>query len=302
MDAEMKSPMTEKIVEKKVYEEDGKKHEYASKGVAGTALGLGIAGTALALMPALGGSRGLFGGLGSGYGYGGALPENVNINVDKNTNTYPAVSNEPTALSVLEKENQDEVNLLNEMFNLKLDTEHQFYNARNTDVAEKFSIWKGVMDGMANMNERVNRDMFGLYKSQTDADFRLWNSQITGDFNVWKAMMDGDARMKDAMVQQGFGLYKNQRDSYDVLNEKYANKFAELDKKVAVMEAIRPYQDKFLMSDMARYYERGINYTDRKCCRKIDGQLVLPNTPVVSGYGSYSGCSCGTAASTAAGA
>lgn len=68
MDAEMKSPMTEKIVEKKVYEEDGKKHEYASKGVAGTALGLGIAGTALALMPALGGSRGLFGGLGSGYG------------------------------------------------------------------------------------------------------------------------------------------------------------------------------------------------------------------------------------------
>lgn len=305
MDAEMKSPMTEKVVEKKVYEDDGKKHEYASKGVAGTALGLGIAGTALALMPALGGSRGLFGGLGSGYGYGGALPENVNINVDKNTNTYPAASNEPTALSVLEKENQDEVNLMQEMFNLKLGTERQFYNARNTDVAEKFSIWKGVMDGMTNTNERVNRDMFSLYKSQTDADFRLWNSQITGDFNVWKAMMDGDARLKDAMVQQGFGLYKNQRDSYDAtqanlaaLNEKYAAKFCELDKKVAVMEAIRPYQDKLLMSDMERYYERGINYADRKCCRKIDGQLVLANTPVVTGYGSYSGCNCAAASST----
>lgn len=35
-----------KVVEKKIYE-DGKKTEYASKGVAGTALGLGIAGTAL---------------------------------------------------------------------------------------------------------------------------------------------------------------------------------------------------------------------------------------------------------------
>ena len=39
------------IVEKKIYE-DGKK-EYASKGVAGTALGLGIAGTALGLVVAV---------------------------------------------------------------------------------------------------------------------------------------------------------------------------------------------------------------------------------------------------------
>ena len=39
----------EKVVEKKVYE--NKKDEYASKGVAGTALGLGIAGTALGVLP-----------------------------------------------------------------------------------------------------------------------------------------------------------------------------------------------------------------------------------------------------------
>lgn len=36
----------EKVIEKKVYEDDNRKHDYASKGVAGTALGLGIAGTA----------------------------------------------------------------------------------------------------------------------------------------------------------------------------------------------------------------------------------------------------------------
>lgn len=37
-----------KVVEKKIYE-DGKK-EYASKGLAGTALGIGIGGLALALL------------------------------------------------------------------------------------------------------------------------------------------------------------------------------------------------------------------------------------------------------------
>ena len=51
-----------KVVEKKIYEE-GKKHdEYASKGIAGTGLGLGIAGTALGLGAWLfGGNRNVFG-------------------------------------------------------------------------------------------------------------------------------------------------------------------------------------------------------------------------------------------------
>ena len=75
-----------KVVEKKIYE-DGKK-EYASKGLAGTALGIGIGGLALALLN--GNGRGVFGSLG-----GSNMPENVNIN------TYGAnsSSNQPTALS-----------------------------------------------------------------------------------------------------------------------------------------------------------------------------------------------------------
>lgn len=63
-----------KVVEKKIYEE-GKKHdEYASKGLAGTALGIGIGGLALALLN--GNGRGVFGSLG-----GSNMPENVNINL-----------------------------------------------------------------------------------------------------------------------------------------------------------------------------------------------------------------------------
>ena len=172
------------------------------------------------------------------------MPENVNIN------TYGGLSGgnvAPTALQVMEKECADELALTNEMFGLKLDTANKFYAMRETDVAEKFSLWKGVVDGLNAENRRS--------------------------------------------MEAEFSLYKSQRDSFDALNEKYANKFNELDKEVSVLKAIRPYQDKLLMA-----------YTDQRCCRKIDGQLVLPSTPTVTGYGSYNGCSCGVSSGTATGA
>lgn len=242
----------EKVIEKKVYEDDNRKHDYASKGVAGTALGLGIAGTALGVLPWLtgNGGRSIFGSLGNG------MPDNVNINTYGGMTTNNAA---PTALEVMEKECADEVKLLTDMFGLKLDTANKFYAMRETDVAEKFSIWKGFVEAQNAENRRAMEAEFGLYKSQRD----------------------GNDKLKDAMVQQGFGLYKSQRDGFDALNEKYAAKFNELDKKVAVMEAIRPYQDKLLM-----------DYTDKKTCKCIYGQLVLPSTPTVTGYGSYQGCNC----------
>lgn len=224
-----------KVVEKKIYE-DGKK-EYASKGLAGTALGIGIGGLALALLN--GNGRGVFGSLGNG------MPDNVNIN------TYggmTASNTAPTALEVMEKECADEVKLLTDMFGLKLDTANKFYAMRETDVAEKFGLYKSQVDAINAENRRAMQAEFGLYKSQVDADF---------------------------------GLYKNQRDQYDALQAKYSD----LDKKVAVMEALTPYKEKLMMA-----------YVNEKCCRKIDGQLVLPSTPVVTGYGSY-GCNC-TAPST----
>lgn len=213
-----------KVVEKKIYE-DGKK-EYASKGLAGTALGIGIGGLALALLN--GNGRGVFGSLG-----GSNMPENVNIN------TYGAnsSSNQPTALQVMEKECADEVKLLADMFGLKLDTANKFYAMRETDIAEKF----------------------GLYKSQVDA-------------------INAENRRA---IDAEFGLYKASRDQNDATNAK----MAALETKIAVMEALTPYKEKLMMA-----------YVNEKCCRKIDGQLVLPSTPVVTGYGSY-GCNC-TAPST----
>jgi hypothetical protein len=230
-----------KVVEKKIYEE-GKKHDdYASKATGNAGLTLGIIGTALGAGAWLlgGNNRSVFGSLG-----GGNMPENVNINAYGAN----ASSNQPTALQVMEKECDDEVKLLTYMFTMKLDTANKFYAMRDTDIAEKFSLYKGANDAINVENRRAMQAEFGLYKSQVDADF---------------------------------GLYKNQRDNYDALQAKYSD----LDKKVAVMEALTPYKEKLMMA-----------YVNEKCCRKIDGQLVLPSTPVVTGYGSY-GCNC-TAPST----
>lgn len=229
-----------KVVEKKIYEEGKKVGDYASKATGNAGLTLGIIGTALGAGAWLfGGNRNVFGSLG-----GSTMPENVNIN----TYGVSASSNQPTALQVMEKECADEVKLLTDMFGLKLDTANKFYAMRETDIAEKFSMYKGATDAINAENRRAMNAEFGLYKSQIDADF---------------------------------GLYKNQRDQFDALQAKYCD----LDKKVAVMEALTPYKEKLMMA-----------YVNEKCCRKIDGQLVLPSTPVVTGYGSY-GCNC-TAPST----
>lgn len=217
-----------KVVEKKIYE-DGKK-EYASKGLAGTALGIGIGGLALALLN--GNGRGVFGSLGNG------MPDNVNIN------TYggmTASNTAPTALEVMEKECADEVKLLTDMFGLKLDTANKFYAMRETDIAEKF----------------------GLYKSQVDA-------------------INAENRRA---IDAEFGLYKAGRDQYDAANAK----MAALETKIAVMEALAPYKEKILLQAM-----------DLKTAYDIKGQLVLPSTPTVTGYGSY--CCCKTASTPTTGA
>lgn len=219
-----------KVVEKKIYEE-GKKHDdYASKATGNAGLTLGIIGTALGAGAWLlgGNNRSVFGSLG-----GSNMPENVNINAYGAN----ASSNQPTALQVMEKECADEVKLLTDMFGLKLDTANKFYAMRETDIAEKF----------------------GLYKSQVDA-------------------INAENRRA---IDAEFGLYKASRDQNDATNAK----MAALETKIAVMEALTPYKEKLMMA-----------YVNEKTCNCLRGQLVLPSTPVISGYGSY--CCNGTVPST----
>jgi len=243
MDAEAKEK--EVVKERDVVHDGGEK--YASKGVAGSGLGLGIAGTALGLLALWGRGGSLLG--------GGSTPENININTESGASGSSASA--PSSFEAWEKACEDALALTNTIWGLKLNTQQQMYSHRETDVNEKFQ----------------------LYKSQIDADHSLYHSQVSADF----------------------GLYKSQRDLYDVLNERYGQKFNELDKKVAVLEATRPYQDRLLQCEIDKAFTASVNYTDKKTCRMIQGQLVLPNSPTVTGYGSYyPGTTVVTTASSAA--
>jgi hypothetical protein len=166
------------IVEKKTYVHDDKEKDYASKGVAGTGLGLGIAGTALGLLALSGNGRGLF-----GWGGGANMPENVNINTMGGAGAYGAAA--PTAFQAWEKSCDEAIALTNAMWGLKVGSMQADYDHRNVDVAEKFS----------------------LYKSQVDADFGLY-----------KVSRDLYDNTQDKMNAANFGLYKSQRDGFDALN------------------------------------------------------------------------------------
>lgn len=233
------------IVEKKTYVHDDKEKDYASKGVAGTGLGLGIAGTALGLLALNGNGRGLF-----GFGGGASMPENVNINTYGGTGS-PTVA--PTAFQAWKKSCDDAIALTNAMWGLKVGSMQTDYDHRNTDVAEKFSIWK---------------------------------SQVDGDFALYKSIRDLYDSTQDKMNAANFGLYKSQRDGFDVLNAR----ISQLEKEVAVGAAIRPYQDKLIQCEIEKAYTAGINYTDRRMCKVVEGQVVLPSTPTVTGFQSARCC------------
>lgn len=185
----------------------------------------------------MGGGRGIFGGRG-----GGGYPENVNINHVGGG----FVHNGPTAFEAWEKTCDDRVALTNEIWRIQTKNQDQMYEHRETDVAEKFGIYKSLRDLYDAGNEKLN-----------DTAFRL---------------------------------YKGNRDSYDELNNRYAEKFAELDKKVAVMEAIRPYQDKLIQCDIEKSYASAINYTDKKTCRCIYGVVGLPSKPTEEVFPSVKQC------------
>lgn len=239
------------IVEKKTYVHDeNENHEYASKGVAGTGLGLGIAGTALGLMALWG--------RGNGLGIGNSMPENVNINA---YGGMTGSGNGPTAFQAWEEGCENRLALTNEMWGLKMNTMAQMYDHRQTDIGEKFSIWK---------------------------------SQVDADFGLYKSNRDSYDALSEKMNQAAFGLYKEQRDNFD----KMAARVSALETQVAVGAAIRPYQDKLLQCEIEKAYCGSINYTDRKTCRMIQGALVLPSTPTTTGFQSIT-CPCNQQAAAA---
>lgn len=176
------------IIKEKVYEnwgENGGRKEYASKDKANAGLTLGIIGTVLgaAALWNRGGIGSLLGGGNTFNATGGSgelsgVPTNVNINTNSGSGGGCYY---PTPFQAWSKECEDVLALTNEMWGLKVGTMQSAYEARNVDVAEKFGLYKSQIDAdfglyinnrdnIDAVNNRINNELFSLYKYTRDKD------------------------------------------------------------------------------------------------------------------------------------
>ena len=213
--------------------------EYASKGVAGTALGLGIAGTALWLL------NGGLGGCGNGiFGINNRCGYN-------NLGTGVALAAEAADARYIErKECEDYVTLVNGLWQKSYNQQQERFADRQTINQEMFGIYSTMRNGFDTINAKHNADLFALYKSTRDD--------------------------KDSVLAEVSALRT----------------------EVAVMKAIRPYQDKLIQCDINNVAQQADFNLFRRTCRMISGEVVLPSTPVVTGYGSYNPCCCSSTTTT----
>lgn len=202
----------------------------ASRGVAGAGLGLGIAGTALGLLAlSRNGGFNLFGNTSN-------VPENVNINtVGGGAHGFGA----PSTFQVWEKTCEDALASQKALYDFALLSQNQRFSDRQT----------------------LDKELFGVYKSQIDADFGLYKSS-RDSFDVLAAKQNTDA----------FALYKSQRDADDAL----AARISALETKQAVNDAIDPWRAKVLdmkISGVAANAQASVALeAERRCC--ADNKIV----------------------------
>lgn len=134
------------------------------------------------------------------------------------------------------------------------------YNERK-ETADYIELTKQYYEGQIATNKELESNFFNLYKMNVD---------------------------------NSFALYKGQRDTKDDL----LSKIEAVDKKVDIMAAIRPYQDALINCKIDNVAQVSDFNLMRRTCRMIQGELVLPSTPTVTGYASYSPCACQAAATT----
>lgn len=179
-----------------------------------------------------------------------STPDNVNINTVGGTSNGWGY---PTAFDVWAKESSDIFNAQKALYDYAILDQNQRFTDRQT----------------------LNAELFGVYKSQIDSDFSLY-----------KAQRDANDLTNSRITNEIFSLYKSTRDEDDSIRKE----LCDLKAQVAINAAIRPYQDKLIQCEIDKAFTAGINYTDRKTCNVLYGEVVLPSTPVVSGYAGVQQC------------
>lgn len=147
----------------------------------------------------------------------------------------------------------------------------ELYNERK-EQADFLELTKQYYEGQIATNKAIDKNFFDLYKMNVDTSWGLYKNH----------------------VDDSFALYKGHRDQKDEL----ISKIDAVDKKVDIMAAIRPYQDALINCKIDNVAQVADFNLARRTCRMIQGELVLPSTPTVTGYASYSSCNCNQAPAT----
>lgn len=104
-----------------------------------------------------------------------------------------------------------------------------------------------------------------------------------------KLLIEKMVDYKKALV----AILENTLENVNAGNTNITNaRVSELEKEVAVLRATRPYQDALIQAAITRVAEQADFNLFRRTCRMITGEVVLPNTPTVTGYPAYNPYSC----------
>lgn len=139
------------------------------------------------------------------------------------------------------------------------------YNERK-EQQDYIELTKQFYEGQIANQKQIDKNFFDLYKMNVDTSWGLYKNH----------------------VDDSFALYKGQRDQKDEL----IAKIDAVDKKVDIMAAIRPYQDALINCKIDNVAQVADFNLARRTCRMIQGELVLPSTPTVTGYASFNPCAC----------
>ena len=147
-------------------------------------------------------------------------------------------------------------------------------------------IFGGGNQGNCSKIAGITNEELYIERSQAAEHLATTKQFYEGIMQTNKNLADAffDSYKRD--VDNSFMLYKSQRDADDIL----AKKIDEVDKKVDVMAAIRPYQDALINAKIDNVAANANFNLEKRTCKMITGQLVLPSTPTVTGYGSYFPC------------
>jgi hypothetical protein len=142
----------------------------------------------------------------------------------------------------------------------------------------------------SNMSGLTNEDVY-IERKQCQDFIDITKQYYEGQASLNRSLTDGFFAAYQRDVQNSFDLYKGQRDIKDDLLAKIES----VDKKVDIMAAIRPYQDALINCKIDNNALIADFNLSRRTCRMIQGEVVLPSTPTVTGYASFYPCNCNNA-------